>query len=343
MARKFLYKLHALISNYASNQVTHMLYSGLGWTVVGNIDTAGAAGNLSSIASNVQGSRVLFASYFGSSVVPLNYSGGTWIAGSPIVVPSGGGNISSVTVSDDGLHALATGDFAVGVTPFEFNIGTGLWEVKPIVLVPSGGSLGFDSIRITRDGLRALVVPKYDDVAWPLARNPITNAWTVGSSISLNASNERFFAIGISQDSNVAIVGSNLSGVNSDGLIWNGTTWDRTSVPATLASASWRPDGLSAIGGNGEGEAGAIRTVNFDPISKTFTAGQTLTGFSNVGTVTVANDGVGDIALASDFSGNAVVPLTYSRGTGLWSAGTPITSVLFTNPSTSIVFPVWDA
>ena len=130
-------------------------------------------------------------------------------------------------------------------------------------------------------------------------------------------------------------------GIESTVLTWNGTTWDHTTIPVTLRSACWRPDGLSAIGGGGEDEAGVIRTVNYDPATKVFSPGQTITGFNAIVSVVVANDGIGNTALASDFYNNTVTPLMYSRVTGLWTAGTPLSSPLFANPWNMLVFPIW--
>lgn len=338
MSRKFLYTLHALVSNYGTNKITHLQRSTGGvWTIIGNI-TGPSTNNLNSLASNLQGSRVIFANYPSNGIVPFNYSGGTWIPG--VLVPSSqSGNTAAVTMSDDGLHALSGGDFQNTFTPYEFNTSTGLWLNGTAVPLPSTHP---DSLQMTRDGNRALVTFKYDNVAYPLTRNPGTGIWSVsGSAITLNASNERFFAIGISVDGSRAIIGSNKAGVLSDGLIWNGSTWDRISCPVTLFSASWRPDGLSAIGGNAEDESGAIRTVNYNPSTGAFTAGQTFTGYGRITGVVIANDGVGDIALAADFNSNAVIPVNYSRTTGLWTPETPISSALFSNPLNLSLFPVW--
>ena len=337
MPRKFLYTLHALVENYSSNQVTHLMSSGVGgWTVVENITAGPDSNNLSSLASNLQGSRVLYANYSGGGVVPLDYNGSTWIPGT--LIPQGGGNCAAVAMSDDGLHALSGGDYATGVTPYDFNTSTGLWEPKTTVSISSAH---FNSVSMTRDGSRALTVPKYETHVYPLARDPGTGIWSVGSGIPLTGGAEKFFCSGISPSGNAAIVGSCHTGFESMVLTWNGTTWDYDIIPITLRSVSWRPDGLSAIGGGGEDESGVIRTVNFDPITKAFTLGQTITGFNAIVSVTVANDGIGDTALASDLYANTVIPLTYSRMTGLWTAGSPIVSGLFSNPWNMLVFPIW--
>jgi hypothetical protein len=337
MPRKFLYTLHALVENYSSNQVTHLMSSsGFDWTVVGNITAGPSSNNLSALASNLQGSRVLYANYSGGGVVPLDYNGSTWVPGT--LVPQGGGNCAAVAMSDDGLHALSGGDYSSGVTPYNFNTGTGLWEASSVVSIPSAH---FNSVSMTRDGSRAITVPKWDPFVFPLARDPGTGDWTVGSGIGLTGSTEKFFCSGISPSGDAAIVGSCYNPLESTALTWNGTTWDHVTIPVVLRSACWRPDGLSAIGGGGESEAGVIRTVNFDPITKAFTLGQTLTGFNTIVSVTVANDGTGDTALAADFYANTVIPLTYSRMTGLWTAGSPIVSGLFSNPWNMLVFPIW--
>lgn len=339
MPRKFLYSLHALVSNYSSNQITHLLRDSLGaWTVTGNITAGSDSNNLVSIAANIQGSRVIFANYPLGEIVPLNFAGGVWSPGTPVA--SGGGNTSAVTMSDDGLHALSSGDFTSAVTPYEFNVGTGLWVAGTPVAT---GSTHLNSVRMTRDGSRAIVVPKYDDIAYPLARNPGTGLWSVGTGIAVASASERFFSVGFSIDGDVAIVGSNAAGVSSDGLIWNGSTWSKVSVPAAMNSAVWRPDGLSAIGGNAAGEAGCLRVVHYDPIGHTFTAGQVITDFTSgaVVSVALANDGIGDVGLAADFNHNQLTPLTYSRSTGLWTAGTVIASELFSRPWNMLIFPVW--
>jgi len=337
MPRKFLYSLHALVENYGSNQVTHLIGSGTGgWVVAGAITAGPTTNNLSSLASNIQGSRVLYANYSGGGVVPLDYNGTTWVPGT--LVPQGGGNCDAVAMSNDGLHALSGGDYAGGVTPYEFNTESGLWEAQPIVSISDAH---FNSVSMTRDGSRAIAVPKWDPYVYPLARDPGTGIWSVGSGIPLSGSTEKFFCSGISTSGNAAIVGSCYQGLPSDGLIWNGTTWDHVSIPVTLRSVCWRPDGLSAIGGGGEGEPGVIRTVNFDPATNTFSPGQTITGFNAIVSVTIANDGIGNTALASDFYNNTVTPLSYSIVTGLWTAGTPITSTSFANPWNMLVFPIW--
>ena len=339
MSRKFFFSMHALVSNYSSNNITHLLYSSSGvWTVVENIIAGPSANNLNSIASNMQGSRLIFANYPGSGIVPLDYNGVTWTAGA-LVPNSGGGAAAAVTMSADGLHALSGGDFSNRVTPYEFNSSTGLWETQSGIVV---GSTDLDSVRMTRDGSRALAVGKFGNTAYPLARNPGTGIWaTSGSPIALNNSGERFFAIGISVDGSTAIVGSNNVSAHSDGLIWDGSVWNRVDIPVVINGVTWRPDGLSAIGGQGEGESGIIRTINYDPVTETFSAGQVLTGYGLIGEVAVANDGIGDIALAADFSANSVIPLSYSRNTQLWTPGTPIPSPLFSNPRNLLLFPIW--
>jgi len=324
--------MHALIENYSTNQVTHLIYSGGVWTPIENITAGPSTNNLSSLAANTQGSRVLYANYSAGAVVPLDYAGGTWTPGTP--VSQGGGNCSAVAMSGDGLHALSSGDFTSGVTPYEFNTGTGLWVATSAVILPS---LHLNTVQMTVDGSKGIVVPKYDDFAYPLSRDPGTGIWTAGSGIVLNSANERFFAAGISADGTAIVIGSNTSTVASDGLTWNGLTWDRVSIPVTLLSACWRPDGLSIIGGF----QGSIYVIDFDPITKVFTPGQVLSGYNNLTAVTVANDGIGDTALASDFGNSTVIPLTYSRTTKLWSAGTPIASAFFDHPWNSLVFPVW--
>lgn len=338
MPRKFLYTLHALVENYSTNQVTHLMSSGVfGWTVIGNITAGPSSNNLSSLASNIQGSRVLYANYTNGGVVPLDYNGSTWVPGT--LVSQGGGNCAAVAMSDDGMHALSGGDFSSGVTPYDFNTSTGLWEAQSIVAIPDAN---FDSVSMTRDGSRALATPKWGPHVYPLARDSITGIWSVGAGISLSGSSEKFFTSGISPTGDAAIIGSNSTSYPADTLTWNGTTWDHSTLSITLRSASWRPDGLSALGSNGEGDIGGfIRVVNFDPATKIFTPGQVLSGFNNIAGVVVANDGIGDTALATDFGANAVIPLTYSRVTGLWTAGTPITSVLFSNPWNMLVFPIW--
>jgi hypothetical protein len=332
MPRKFLYTMHALIENYSTNQVTHLIYSGGIWSPVENITAGPSSNNLSSLAANMQGSRVLYANYSSGGVVPLDYAGGTWSPGA--VVPQGGGNCAAVTMSSDGLHALSSGDFASAVTPYEFNTGTGLWVAQSPISLPS---VHFNTVQMTQDGSRALAVPKYDDFAFPLARDSGTGIWTAGSGIALNSASERFFAVSMSPNGNAAVVGSNTTTIDSDGLTWNGTTWDRVSIPITLLNSCWRPDGLSVLGVYGS----SIYVIDFDPVAKTFTPGQVLSGFSLLTTATVANDGIGDIALASDYGNSTVVPLTYSRTTKLWSAGTPIVSAFFDHPWNSLVFPVW--
>jgi len=336
MPRKFLYSLHALVENYGSNQVTHLVGSGTGgWTVVGNITAGPSSNNLSSLASNIQGSRVLYANY-GGGVVPLDYNGVTWVPGT--LVPQGGGNCAAVAMSDDGLHALSGGDFSSGVTPYDFNTGTNLWEARPVVSIPSAH---FNSVSITRDGSRALATPKWESHVYPLFRDPGTGIWTVGTGIPLTGAAEKFFCSGISPSGDAAIIGSCNSNFHSDCLAWNGSSWDHSTVPVVLRSVSWRPDGLSAIGGGGEDEPGVIRTVNFDPVTKIFTPGQVITGFNTVVSVAVANDGIGNTALATDFYGNIVTPLSYSMVTGLWTAGASISSTDFTNPWNMLVFPIW--
>ena len=152
MPRKFLYSLHALVENYSTNQVTHLVGSGAGgWSVVENITAGPETNNLSSLASNIQGSRVLYANYGAGGVVPLDYNGSTWIPGT--LIPQGGGNCDAVAMSDDGLHALSGGDYSSGVTPYDFNTETGLWEAKPVVSIASAH---FNSVSMTRDGSRAI-------------------------------------------------------------------------------------------------------------------------------------------------------------------------------------------
>jgi hypothetical protein len=332
MPRKFLYSMHALVENYATNQVTHLLYSGGVWTPFENITAGPTSNNLSSLAANTQGSRVLYANYTSGAVVPLNYAGGTWTTGTP--VGQGGGNCAAVTMSGDGLHALSSGDFATAVTPYEYNTSTGLWVAGSSI---SLASTHFNTVQMSRDGLRAVAVPKYDDSAFPLFRNPSTGIWSAAAGIGLNAGSERYFAAGFSPDGNAVFIGSNTNSVPSDGLTWNGSSWDRVSIPVTLLSATWRPDGLSLIGGYED----TIRVIDYDPVSRTFTPGQSLTGFNNISAVVVANDGIGDTALASDYASGTVIPLTYSRTTQLWTAGSPIVSAFFDHPWNSLVFPVW--
>lgn len=332
MPRKFLYTMHALVENYSTNQVTHLIYSGGVWTPVENITAGPSTNNLSSLAANTQGSRVLYANYNSGAVVPLDYTGVTWTPGTP--VSQGGGSCSAVAMSGDGLHALSSGDFASAVTPYEFNIGTGLWVASASVSLPT---TNIDTVQMTVDGSKAIIVPKYDDVAFPMSRNPGTGIWTADSGIALTGANERFFAAGFSPDGNAIVIGTNTSGVNSNGLTWNGSTWDVVSIPVTLVSACWRPDGLSVIGGY----QGSIYVIDFDPVTSTFIPGQVLSGYNGLTAVTVANDGIGDTALASDWGNSTVIPLTYSRTTKLWSAGTPISSAFFDHPWNSLVFPVW--
>jgi hypothetical protein len=332
MPRKFLYSMHALVENYSTNQVTHLLYTGGVWTPFENITAGPTSNNLSSLAANTQGSRVLYANYVSGAVVPLDYAGGTWTPGTP--VSQGSGNCAAVTMSGDGLHALSSGDFATAVTPYEYNTATGLWVAGSSI---SLSSTHFNTVQMSVDGLRAIAVPKYDDYAFPLFRNPGTGLWSAAAGIAINAGGERFFGAGFSPDGNAILIGSNTTGVESDGLTWNGSSWDRVSIPVTLLSATWRPDGRSLIGGFGNN----VRVIDYDPATKTFTPGQTLTGFTNVSAVVVANDGIGDTALVSDYGGNTITPLTYSRSTKLWTAGSPISSVYFDHPWNSLVFPIW--
>jgi hypothetical protein len=337
MPRKFLYSLHALVENYATNQVTHLVGSGVGgWTVVGNITAGPSSNNLSSLASNIQGSRVLYANYGGGGVVPLDYDGFTWVPGT--LIPQGGGNCAAVAMSDDGLHALSGGDFSSGVTPYEFNESTGLWESRPMISIPDAH---FNSVSMTRDGSRAIATPKWGPHVYPLFRDSGTGLWSVSSGIPLSGSAEKFFCSGFSPSGDAAIVGSCYGPFASQGLTWNGSGWDSVELPFALRSVCWRPDGLSAIGGGGEDEH-VIRTVNFNPVTKAFTLGQTLTGsFNAIVSVTIANDGIGNTALATDFFNNTVTPLSYSKVMGLWTVGTPITSTDFSNPWNMLVFPIW--
>jgi hypothetical protein len=332
MPRKFLYSMHALVENYSTNQVTHLTNSGGVWSPIENITAGPTSNNLSSLAANTQGSRVLYANYSSGAVVPLDYTGGTWAPGSP--VSQGGGNCDAVTMSGNGLHALSSGDYAIAVTPYEFNTGTGLWVAATAVGLPSPH---LNTVQMSVDASRAVAVPKYDDVAYPLFRNPGTGIWTAESGIALNAASERFFSAAFSPDGDAIVIGSNTPGVDSDALIWNGSSWDRVSIPVTLLNVCWRPDGLSVIGGYGS----SIYVIDYDPVTKVFTPGQVLSGFTTMTAVTVANDGIGDTALASDYGNSTVVPLTYSRTTHLWSAGTPIVSAFFDHPWNSLVFPVW--
>lgn len=332
MPRKFLYSMHALIENYSTNQVTHLTYSAGIWSPIENIAAGPSTNNLSSLAANTKGSRVLYANYDAGAIVPLDYAGGTWTSGTP--VSQGGGNCDAVAMSGNGLHALSSGDYSSSVTPYEFNLSTGLWvAATPVAL----SSAHLNTVQMSVDGSRAIAVPKYDDAAFPLFRDLGTGIWSASSSIALNAANERFFAASFSPDGGAIVIGSNTSGVQSDGLTWNGSSWDRVSIPITLTSCCWRPDGLSVIGGYGN----SIYVIDYDPVTKVFTSGQVLTGFNTMLAVTVANDGIGDTALASDWGNSTVVPLTYSRTTRLWSAGTPIVSAFFDHPWNSLVFPVW--
>ena len=76
MPRKFMYTMHALVENYSTNQVTHLIYSGGVWTPIENITAGPSTNNLSSLAANTQGSRVLYANYSAGAIVPLDYLGG---------------------------------------------------------------------------------------------------------------------------------------------------------------------------------------------------------------------------------------------------------------------------
>jgi len=340
MPRKFLYTLHALVSNYSSNLVTHLLRDGAGaWSVIENITAGPTSNNLSSIACNIQGSRVLFANYPSGTVVPLGFSGSTWVPGAPVSA-LGGGNISAVAMSDDGKHSLASGDFTADVSPFEFDDSSGLWVAQAPVVLPSSH---LNTVGMSRDGSRAMAVPKYDDAAYPLFRNPGTGTWTAGSGMPINVSSERFFSAGFSHDGDTVVVASNYASSDSDGFVWNGSGWDHVAVPFSLNSTSWRPDGLSVLGGNGAGAPGSITAINYDPVSHVFSSGQVISvpGSGIALKTALANDGIGDAGLVADFTRSQVFPLDYSRSTGLWSLGDPITSLLFSNPWNILVFPVW--
>lgn len=343
MSRKFIYNFHALIENYSTNNVTHLIYNGINWVISDNIVAGPSSNNLSSLAANMRGSRVLYANYTGGGIVPLDFNGTTWTPGT--LVSQLGGNCAAVTMSDDGLHALSSGDFSTGVTPYEFNVNTGLWVAgTPIPLA----SQHFNSVQMSRDGSKALAVPKYDDIAFALTRDPGTGLWSqLGGAIPIVTANERFFSIGFSPDGNAAIIGAgdNVSPTgNANGLTWNGSGWD-VSLVAPVRSAYWHPNGHTILcaPGTGAPDLKRIICINYDPITKTFSDGQVLAdgSWNTIASTSISNDAIGNVALASNFFGNNIIPLTYSSVTGLFTAGPPIISGLFSNPWNMLVFAVF--
>lgn len=334
MSRKFLYSMHALVSNYSSNQITHMVYSNAGvWSFVENITAGPSSSNLSSLASNIQGSRVLYTNYAGGSVVPLNYSTITWTPGTPIVI---GGNPSEVAMSADGMHALASGDFLSTICPLEYNLTTGLWVPSTPVATPG---IHYHSIQMTSDATRALCVQKYGSTMYALARNPVTGWSLTGQSFTWRWPGERSYSIGISPDGNTAVIGCNTPGGINDSLVWNGTLWVQGEIPIATTDAVWRPDGLSVLGTMHD----RIEVINYDPSTHAFSSAQTIATapYSTVYKINMATDGIGDLVIASDFSTSTLLPLSRSRATGLWSIGTPLHSSLLESPWNAIIFPIW--
>jgi hypothetical protein len=339
MARKFWTSYNALVGNYSSNQIiTQFTYPAGVWTEGSVITAPPSGGNLISMAigaATIGNARCLKTSYAGNAVVPVNCVNGTWSAGTAVTLAAGG-SPSHLGMSLDGIHCIIACDNATTVNAVMFNTTTGLWEPNGYVLLPE---TNLTNIAITPDGLRGICVPKSSSTAYPLTRNPGTNVWSLGSGIALGSLNTRYFSASIDQTGTVCLIGSNSAYNDSDALVWNGSSWTRIAVPFRFAQSRWLSDGATVLTISGDSGTSELRSLHYDSASQTFSNNQTVTiGQGTIWGLSIPELGRQDIAIAMSFTGNKMIPFTYSAGS--WSMGTLISSSNFYSPIASVIMPL---
>lgn len=341
MSRKFWTSYAALIGNYSNNErVNQFRYLIGGWTEDTLIITELPGVNLISMsigAATIANARCLKTAYGNEAIVPFTCINGVWSAGTPVAMP-GGGNPASISVSLDGMHALCGGDWKDAVDAFKFNMITGLWEPNGSASIPEFHTL---SVAITPDGLRGVACTKWGSTAYPLSRNPSTNVWTAGTGIPIGSATTRYFCCAMDPTGTVCLIGSNQNGTYGDALFWDGTTWTRASVPFVFAMSRWLADGVTILAASGNASGRYILVLNYDPATKTFSLKQTLTiggGDADLWGISVPELGRQDIAIATLFFSNEILPLTCTDG--VWTAGTPIHSDNMANPLASVIMPL---
>jgi len=344
MPRKFWTSYSALVANYYTNQkVNNLLYNTSGiWTESTLINSPPPGVNLISMsigAATIGNARCLRTNYSTNSVIPITCINGTWSSGASVGL-TGGGSSTSVAVSFDGKHALISNDNSNTVSAVMFNEGTGLWVQNGYVILPE---TNLTSVGISPDGLRGTCVGKYYSIiAYTLFRDPITNVWNFDTSIGLTpGAGIRYFCISFDPTGTICLVGSNTDGVDGSALFWDGSSWTRSVIPFKFAASRWLADGKTVLAASGNISGRYILILNYDPITKIFSLRQTVSvagGSADLWGISVPELGRQDIALATLFNTNQLVPFTNTMG--VWSAGTPIDSPNFNAPLGSVIMPI---
>lgn len=339
MPRKFLTPFTLLVSNYGANgrvcQFTYFLGTWVegppittelgGWNLIGMSIGKATLGNC----------RCLKTDYSGGKVTPINCINGVWTAGTPVSVP-GGGRPATVAISRNGVHALVGGDYKNGLGALKFDLLSGTWVGNGMITIPESHT---DSVAISPDGLLGMCMTKYGSNAYPFYRNPSTDVWTAGSAIPIGFGGQKFDCLSFNLVGDICLMGSN-AGVNGKAAFWDGSTWtlSATAVPAKFAESRWIDD-TTIIATSRDATPNAVYILKYDPISKTFSVGQTIS-FAN-GPITspaIPELGRRDIATVNNFSVNQIIPL--HRVGEVWSAGTPVGSSNFDRPLGAVIMPV---
>jgi hypothetical protein len=137
------------------------------------------------------------------------------------------------------------------------------------------------------------------------------------------------------------LIGSNTSGVNGDALFWDGSAWTRAEVAQVFAASRWLSTGTTVLTTSGGIGTHEIKVLNYDSMSQAFSLSQTLTVSGVTGElwgISVPELGRQDIAIATSFTSNKLVPLSLSLGS--WSVGTLVSSSNFAQPLKSVIMPL---
>jgi len=239
-------------------------------------------------------------------------------------------------MSEDGLHALVACDNSANISAMSYDVGTGLWVANGYVTIPTAN---VTNVAISTDGLMGFTIAKNSSTAYPLARDPDTNIWSVGTGVTLGSSGDRYLGISISRDKSVVIIGSDSGTTDSDVLIWSGTSWVRSAITCSFGMSRWLADGRTILATSGNAAANAVYVLDYDSIAGTVTLQKTISiAYANIWGLSVPVFGRQDIALATSFNSNRLIPLSLTSSG--WEAGTPISSANFSSPLSTVILPV---
>lgn len=340
MPRKFYTPYDALVANYGTNQnVVRFSYLASTWSQSELINSPPSVTALVSVtlgAVSIGRARVLKTSNSEGKVIPLTCVGGVWSVGTAVSLACSG-NPANVEMSEDGLHALVGCDNSSNIGAMLYNESTGLWEANGYVTTPTGPNI--TSVAISSDGLMGFAIGKNSSTAYPLARDPGTNVWSIGTGVSVGSSNDRFLGISISRDKSVVVIGSDYGAADSDVLIWSGTSWVRSAITQAFGMSRWLLDGRTILATSGNSAANAVYVLDYDSDAGTITRQKTISiPHVNIWGLTVPIVGRQDIALATSFNDNKLIPLSLTSSG--WTAGTSISSGNFSSPLSTVMLPV---